>query len=366
MGERDDLDVAPESSNPPQASADASPDPAPPEGASPSAAPASAGSASAESPPEAGALDGAASPSEGAAAASAGDDASAGQPSAEPFPGAPSSAGPSSTASESAEGAPQSAAPESAAPESAVPTAEAAPQPPAPQPPAQLSAAERARRRDKVLGLGIVVLAFGVSMLISVWAKHRSLPPESEPPAPPSTAGIPGFPDKVNPTALVSQARALTARPLFRGFVAEGVNVHGLVDVSEKGGRVRYSFQSEPGRGAQPRREPGTLPTRMWCGRQSIVLKQDGLGAEPDVAAFPCTSKPPKQTLPEPTCDLAALWQLAKKKGAPTQRKARIEYYEAQKGPAYRFSIPGTKHRFVVGADCKRELKGKQALGHVP
>lgn len=361
MGERDDLDVAPESSNPPQASADASPDPAPPEGASPSAAPASAGSASAESPPEAGALDGAASPSEGAAAASAGDDASAGQPSAEPFPGAPSSAGPSSTASESAEGAPQSAAPESAAP-----TAEAAPQPPAPQPPAQLSAAERARRRDKVLGLGIVVLAFGVSMLISVWAKHRSLPPESEPPAPPSTAGIPGFPDKVNPTALVSQARALTARPLFRGFVAEGVNVHGLVDVSEKGGRVRYSFQSEPGRGAQPRREPGTLPTRMWCGRQSIVLKQDGLGAEPDVAAFPCTSKPPKQTLPEPTCDLAALWQLAKKKGAPTQRKARIEYYEAQKGPAYRFSIPGTKHRFVVGADCKRELKGKQALGHVP
>lgn len=361
MGERDDLDVAPESSNPPQASADASPDPAPPEGASPSAAPASAGSASAESPPEAGALDGAASPSEGAAAASAGDDASAGQPSAEPFPGAPSSAGPSSTASESAEGAPQSAAPESAAPESAVPTAAAAP-----QPPAQLSAAERARRRDKVLGLGIVVLAFGVSMLISVWAKHRSLPPESEPPAPPSTAGIPGFPDKVNPTALVSQARALTARPLFRGFVAEGVNVHGLVDVSEKGGRVRYSFQSEPGRGAQPRREPGTLPTRMWCGRQSIVLKQDGLGAEPDVAAFPCTSKPPKQTLPEPTCDLAALWQLAKKKGAPTQRKARIEYYEAQKGPAYRFSIPGTKHRFVVGADCKRELKGKQALGHVP
>lgn len=356
MGERDDLDVAPESSNPPQASADASPDPAPPEGASPSAAPASAGSASAESPPEAGALDGAASPSEGAAAASAGDDASAGQPSAEPFPGAPSSAGPSSTASESAEGAPQSAAPESA-----VPTAAAAP-----QPPAQLSAAERARRRDKVLGLGIVVLAFGVSMLISVWAKHRSLPPESEPPAPPSTAGIPGFPDKVNPTALVSQARALTARPLFRGFVAEGVNVHGLVDVSEKGGRVRYSFQSEPGRGAQPRREPGTLPTRMWCGRQSIVLKQDGLGAEPDVAAFPCTSKPPKQTLPEPTCDLAALWQLAKKKGAPTQRKARIEYYEAQKGPAYRFSIPGTKHRFVVGADCKRELKGKQALGHVP
>jgi hypothetical protein len=223
----------------------------------------------------------------------------------------------------------------------------------------------RARRRDKVIGLGIVAVAFAVSMLISLWAKYNSAPPESVEPDPPTTAGLTGFPKKVDPVATLARARALTQRPLFRGFVAEGVGPSGLVDVSDKGSRIRYSFQSEPGRGAQPPREPGTLPSRTFCGRQSVVVTHEGIGAEPDAVSFPCTGTQ-HEALPEPKCQLSELWQRAKKKGAPPRREARIEYYRSPRGPAYRFSIPGTKHRWVVGADCERELTGKQALGSVP
>lgn len=223
----------------------------------------------------------------------------------------------------------------------------------------------RARRRDKVVGLGIVAVAFAVSMLISLWAKHNSAPPESVEPAPPTTEGLTGFPKKVDPLATLAQARTLTDRPLFRGFVVDGVLPSGVVDVSDKASRIRYSFQSEPGRGAQPPREPGTLPSRTFCGRQSVVVKHDGIGAEPDAVSFPCTGTQ-HDALPEPTCRLSELWQHAKTKGAPPRRQARIEYYRSQKGPAYRFSIPGTKHRWVVAGDCKRELTGKQALGSVP
>lgn len=224
---------------------------------------------------------------------------------------------------------------------------------------------ERRRRRDKVIGLGIVAVTFGLSMLISLWAKHESAPPTSEDPAPPTTSGLVGFPEKIDPLAVLPRARELTDRPLLRGFVADGVTPSGLVDVSDKKSKLRFSFQSAPGQGAQPPREPGTLPNRTYCGRQNVVVKKDGIAAEADVSSFPCTSKPP-EALPEPSCDLKKIWSLAKKKGAPTKRRARIEYFEAQKGPAYRFSIPGTKHRFVVGADCKREIKGKRALGNVP
>lgn len=227
------------------------------------------------------------------------------------------------------------------------------------------TAAQMRRRKDKAVGLGIVAATFGVSMLFSLWAKHASTPPTSEEPAPPTTTGLIGYPEKIDPLAALPLARELTKRPLLRGFVADGVSPKGLIDVRDKASKVRFSFQSAPGQGAQPPRAPGTLPTRTYCGRQNVLVKKDGIGAEPDVASFPCGSKPPT-ALPEPRCRPEKLWALAKKKGVPTKGRARIEYFEARKGPAYRFSIPGTKHRFVVGEDCKREIKGKAALGNVP
>src|SRR5690606_25623149 len=172
------------------------------------------------------------------------------------------------------------------------------------------TAAQMRRRKDKAVGLGIVAATFGVSMLFSLWAKHASTPPTSEEPAPPTTTGLIGYPEKIDPLAALPLARELTKRPLLRGFVADGVSPKGLIDVRDKVSKVRFSFQSAPGQGAQPPRAPGTLPTRTYCGRQNVLVKKDGIGAEPDVASFPCGSKPPT-ALPEPRCRPEKLWALA-------------------------------------------------------
>jgi hypothetical protein len=47
-------------------------------------------------------------------------------------------------------------------------------------------------------------------------------------------------------------------------------------------------------------------------------------------------------------------------------RLARIEYYRSRSGPAWRFSMPGTKHHFSLYGDCQRLLKGREARGNVP
>lgn len=223
----------------------------------------------------------------------------------------------------------------------------------------------RRRRRDKIGGLGIVAVTFGLCLLLSLWAKQASRPPSSPDPAPPTTVGLEGFPNRIDPLTVLPLARGLTDRPLFRGFVADRVQPNGLLDFSKKATRLRFSFQSLPGQGAQPNLPPGTLPSRAYCGHQNVTVTAAGIVAEPDKPNFPCPSDTP-QALPAPKCRLDALWKLAKKKGVPTKRSARIEYYESKKGPAYRFSIAGTKHRFVVGEDCKRELKAKDAVGSVP
>ena len=86
----------------------------------------------------------------------------------------------------------------------------------------------------------------------------------------------------VDAVATLSSARKLTKRPALRGIVLDGVQSDGTVDVSEGPGRVRYTFQSAAGQGAQPAREPGTLPKRITCGKQNVVLRKEGLVAEAD------------------------------------------------------------------------------------
>jgi hypothetical protein len=50
----------------------------------------------------------------------------------------------------------------------------------------------------------------------------------------------------------------------------------------------------------------------------------------------------------------------------PGDRLARIESDRSRSGPAWRFSILGTKHHFSLYGDCQRLLKGREARGNVP
>jgi len=147
--------------------------------------------------------------------------------------------------------------------------------------------------------------------------------------------------------------------------MAEGVRSDGTVDLSEGPGRVRYSFQSPAGHGPQPPREPGTLARRHYCGKQSVFLRKEGLVAEADQADYPC---PPQHfdALAEPRCGPREVWARAKERGAQKDRLARIEYYRARAGPAWRFELPGTPHRFSLYGDCGQELDPADALGSVP
>lgn len=224
-----------------------------------------------------------------------------------------------------------------------------------------------ARRKDKLRGLVIIGVTFVGCILLSVWGKAKAEPEESLPPRPPTTEGLSGWPDKVDPFATLELARSISQRDLLRGIIAEQVNPDGTVNFKhEKGAAsVRYSFQSEPGHGPQPPRDPGKVPPRSYCGKQSVHIRRHGIVADPDVPAFPCPSKP-RESLPDPECTTKQLWDYALTKGVTQAKPARIEYFSAKAGPAYRFTVPGTQHRLVVGSDCKTEIKNRDAHGGVP
>jgi hypothetical protein len=211
----------------------------------------------------------------------------------------------------------------------------------------------------------IVAVAFALSLGLSLWAKNASRPETSAPPGPPRTEGIAGWPSSVDPITTLELARAATQRKALRGFVAQGVRSDGTLDLSEGPGQVRYAFQSAMGEGPLPSHEPGTLPRRTYCGKQIVQLRREGLVADPDLPEQPC---PPQASdaLPTPRCDLRTLWGKAVEKGAPRDQLARIEYYRAAAGPAWRFELPGTEHRFTLYGDCGRELRGAEAEGFVP
>jgi hypothetical protein len=223
----------------------------------------------------------------------------------------------------------------------------------------------RARRRDRLRGLFILVFAFAVSLGISLWAKHASEPEQSRTPAPPSTGGVVGFPRGVDPIKTLPRAQELTRRSILRGFVAEGVKANGTLDVLSGNARVRYAFQSSPGHGPQPPRVPGVVPRRLFCGRQTVHVQRQGIYAEPDQTEALC---PPthSDTLPRPRCTLQEIWQHAIERGVSKERLARIEYYRSVAGPAWRFELPDGSQRFSVYGDCQRELSPAESVGSVP
>jgi len=218
----------------------------------------------------------------------------------------------------------------------------------------------RLRKTDRLLGLVIVGLTFVLCLLISVWAKRRSLPVLSQPPAPPSSVGVVGFPNAVDAVKSLAQARKISQRNLLRSITADNVKSDGTVDVTASG-RVRYGFQSNAGEGPEPPRQPDTLARHPFCGRQNINVGKEGMFADSDDAGATCAPHP-VDPLPEPHCSLAEIWAHALGRGVPKERVAHIEYYRSSAGPAWRFEAPHGRGHFVLYGDCQRELDAKEAV----
>ena len=218
------------------------------------------------------------------------------------------------------------------------------------------------RRKDRLRGLVIVGLTFILCLFVSVWARRRATPVFTAPPAPPSTVGVVGFPNHVDVLKTLARARQVTPRDQLRGITAENVNSDGTVDLAaDRPSRVRYAFASAQGEGPQPVREPGTLARRPSCGRQSVVLRKEGIVAETDAAEAVCPQHP-TDPLPDPGCGPAEVWAHAISLGVPKDKPARVEYYRAQAGPAWRFEAPQAHGRFSMDGECKHELEDAAAL----
>lgn len=222
-----------------------------------------------------------------------------------------------------------------------------------------------ARRADMRRGLAILALGFFGCMALSLWAMEVSTPKPAPAPAPPTKVGVAGFPSNLEPVRLLEPARALSVRPYFRGFVAEGVDRQGRID-ADKQGRLRLFFQSSSGLGPQPPRKGGTLPSRSYCGKQEVVVDARGLGAKPDQAKTKCPAKDPRELKLPKACSLADVLKVAATRRAPIDATTKIEYYDAYRGPAYRYTARGVE-RFVLSADdCKSIFLGKDVRGSVP
>lgn len=220
------------------------------------------------------------------------------------------------------------------------------------------------RRRDRVWGLLIVGSAFLAALCISWWARGISTPSEVEPPAPPTTAGVAGFPHKVDVVATLEAARSATKRSEFRGLSAAGVASDGTVDVSVAGRAISYSFASPRGQGPQPPRPPGTLPRHEFCGRQHVRVNAAGLAADPDMPGLTCSGN--MEPLPTPRCGPKQVWQAAIRHGMPADQLATITYFRSTSGPSWRFELPAQHRSLVLYGDCERELNGAEATDVTP
>jgi hypothetical protein len=86
--------------------------------------------------------------------------------------------------------------------------------------------------------------------------------------------------------------------------------------------------------------------------------------ADVDQPTTLCSAR--NQPLPDPRCGPKEVWNAARERQIPMDGRAHIDYFRAQAGPAWRFEIPGTTHRFTLYGDCGRELTGADAMGAMP
>lgn len=218
------------------------------------------------------------------------------------------------------------------------------------------SEAKRAAKRDRFFGLGLITFSFIVAFGISLRSKQASMPLLAAPPAPPTTAGIDGFPSAVRPLALEALARRLTPRDQLVGIAISGVRPDGSMDATT--GEARFVYRSLEGQGPEPARPYGALAARKYCGFQVIKLSEAGLGAEPDVADVDCRSA--VEPLPAPECTAEQLWELGRARGAG-EEPADVHYYRARSGPAWYFNSGAVE--FSVAADCRTTLSPADAAG---
>ncbi|MEY4551011.1 MAG: hypothetical protein RL685_7206 [Pseudomonadota bacterium] len=239
---------------------------------------------------------------------------------------------------------------------------------PAPVGPAEAPGPGRFRihlDRDRAVGFSILFIAFCAALIVSWKAGEAVRPNVAEAPAPPTTEGLAGFPERVDPLAALSLAHALTEREQLRRIVLQGVASDGTVDVRDPQATIRYELDSAAGEGPEPPRPAGTVRPMHYCGRQSVQVKSDGIAAEPDQPRAMCRASW-GEPLPDPRCGPKQLWQVALKRGAAADGRANIDYYRAQEGPAWRFTLPGGQLHFTMYGDCEHELQAAGARPLVP
>lgn len=220
-------------------------------------------------------------------------------------------------------------------------------------------------QRDRVAGFSIILVAFGAALFISWKASEAVKPNVAPPPGPPTSEGLAGYPGKVDPVQALTVAQQLTGRDQLRRIVATGVSADGTVDMKRAGASIRYEFDSAQGEGPEAPRPAGTVRAMHYCGKQTVHVKSEGIYAEPDQPRAPCRANA-GAPLPEPRCSLDRIWTLARERGAPSAGHATVEYFRANDGPAWRFSLPEAKLTFTVFGDCERELRGKGARPLAP
>jgi hypothetical protein len=215
-------------------------------------------------------------------------------------------------------------------------------------------------KRDRLAGFSILGAAFCAALVISWKASDAVKPNLARHPAPPTSEGLTGYPSRVDPVETLALARQIAERDQLRRIIATGVGVDGTIDLEGTHASARYEFDSAMGEGPEPPRAPGTVRQARYCGRQSVQVTRSGIFADPDQPRAPCRPRS-GEPLPEPRCTPKQLWARALERRAPSDARATIEYYRAQEGPAWRFSIPSAEISFTLFGDCERELTGKAA-----
>jgi len=213
---------------------------------------------------------------------------------------------------------------------------------------------------DRVAGFSIIAVVFCAALVIS-WKASQAVRPNLAPePGPPTSEGLAGFPERVDPLATLALAEKLTERTQLRRIVATSVAPDGTVDLRQPRANIRYEFDSAAGEGPEAPRPAGTVRPGHFCGRQTVQVKSEGITAEADQPRATCRSGI-GEPLPEPRCGPRELWALALQRGAAPAGRAVIEYYRSQEGPAWRFNLQTSRTHFTMYGDCEHELTGDAA-----
>jgi hypothetical protein len=210
---------------------------------------------------------------------------------------------------------------------------------------------------DRAAGFSIIFTAFCAALVVSWKASEAVRPNLAAAPAPPTSEGLKGFPERVDPLHALARARSLTERTQLRRLTISQVGSDGTVDLRQPRSSIRYEFDSAAGEGPEAPRPAGTVRPVHYCGRQSVQVRSEGIMADPDQPKAICRPSA-GEPLPDPRCGPRELWSLALQRGALADGRATIEYYRSHDGPAWRFSLATPPVSFTMYGDCEHELVG--------